>query len=381
MRRTFLTLFPRLVPPAFNKGVGRLAYHFSRDLGWDAGLAYLSLGEVTTPPWYAQQVAASHLGATTLDARGQHLLAQLRHLTRHGRSVDLLNLYDLRPESLIIASWYKQLNPRGRVFIKTDMDQRAVDMLLAPSTRGRLYLKLLEHSAVDFFTVETRRIHDQVAPLFEAMGKPLHIVPIGVDPPPVEALDEALTRKERLIVAVGRTGSQQKHNELLLEAFLRLPEAQTEGWRVVWIGEDEAGFRPRAEAMLASCPQRREQIVFIDHLHDRAELLDWYSRASVFALSSRWESFGTVLVEGPSLGALPVSTRVGAAMDVTQDGALGFLCPPEDLDAFTQALGQAMSAPQAERERMGRALHAHIEARFSWRGIVTQLAEISAALG
>lgn len=375
MNRTFATLFPRLVPVAFNKGVGRLAYHFAHDLGWRSILAYCDLQPVEAPGWYTNVVETHRLGEVGLEDRRRQFLMLADFLVENSERIDVLNLYDLRWESFGLAALYKSLNPNGVVFIKTDMDQRAVDMLVSGGVKVGLYASAMAYSAVDFFTVETTDIHEQIRPFFEALGKPLHLIPIGFDAA-YEDIQGTMTFKENLVISVGRTGSEQKNNELLLRSVLNLPGHVLKDWTFVWIGEDEGGFRKRARELMKGRNDVEAHVRFVEHVDDRGELLNWYRRARFLAVSSRWESFATVLAEVPYFGAIPITTRVGAAWDVTRGGELGFVVPSEDLGAYSAALLEALMSTEERRRTMGTQIHEHIKRGFSWEGIVTKLQDV-----
>lgn len=374
--RTFATLFSRLEPVAFEKGVGRIAFHFARDLGWNSILAACELKSSPPPEWYTDHVTVHQLGSVTLSQRSTQFTLMAEFLYANAHSIDVLNLYDLRMETYLLSRLYKTLNPKGVVFIKADMDQRAVDMLHTGGTRIGLHRAAIRRSGLDFITVETKTIWSQINDFFATLNLPTYLVPIGFDPPQGELRDD-WEQKQKLIISVGRTGSQQKHNELLLEALLQIPEKEMEGWRVLWIGDDELGFRKRASSRLVSAPGLQGAVDFIDHIWNRDDLYGIYKEASIFALSSRWESFATVLAEVPYFGAYPVSTDVGAARDITQDGRLGRIVPVEDTVLFANALRYAMNLSEEERKMVAEETRSHINEHFTWKAIAKMIESLT----
>lgn len=373
--KTFATLFPRVESVVFNKGVGRIAYHMSKDCGWRAILAYCEHIDSPPPEWYSDTVNVYRLGKVGLHDRRFQVQLLCDFLLDHAASIDMLNLYDLGWETAILAKLYKTLNPDGVVFVKTDMDQRAVDMLVSGNWRSLLYLRAIAAS-VDFVTVETQPILDQVIPIFRRVHLEAYLLPVGFAAEKTIGPDDVSGPRQKTVLAVGRTGSPQKHNELLIEAVSLMSRASRRDLRVVWIGDDELGFRPRAQELLAKYDLDDVQFEFIDHLWDRTALFEWYQTSSVFALTSRWESFATVLSEAAFFGMLIVSTQVGAAMDITQGGRLGFLAPPEDAQAFADALESALTIDPVDAAQIRREIHKYAAHNFTWRSIVQNLTQL-----
>src|SRR5690606_4319288 len=92
----------------------------------------------------------------------------------------------------------------------------------------------------------------------------------------------------------------------------------------------------------------------------------YFSRASVFALSSRWEGFGNVMVEALAVGTPVVATDCpGGPSEILAQGEFGELVLPGDAHALAEALDRCLSTTP-DRER----LRARAEA-FDVDGIAT----------
>ena len=104
----------------------------------------------------------------------------------------------------------------------------------------------------------------------------------------------------------------------------------------------------------------------------RQDVPDLMNAADAFVLSSRWEGFGLVLVEAMSCQLPVVATDSGGPREILNGGKLGHLVPPGDSKALAAAMMKMMSLPEAERQAMGRAGRAYIEANYSLEHVVDQ---------
>ena len=83
----------------------------------------------------------------------------------------------------------------------------------------------------------------------------------------------------------------------------------------------------------------RDSVVFFTGLKADNELAGILAAADFSVVSSRYETFGTVLIESLACGIPVVTTNVGIAPEVINTGN-GILVPPGDETVMTEALGQ-----------------------------------------
>ena len=134
----------------------------------------------------------------------------------------------------------------------------------------------------------------------------------------------------KVVLAAGRL-NHQKGFDSLIDAWARVEPGHPD-WtlRICGDGEDEAALRERVAA------------AGLQHVEMPGACSDMgaeMSRASVFALSSRFEGFPLVLCEAMTKGMAPVSfdCPTGPA-EMIDDGRSGLLVPLGDVDAFAVAL-------------------------------------------
>ena len=101
---------------------------------------------------------------------------------------------------------------------------------------------------------------------------------------------------------------------------------------------------------------------FLGVRHDIAALL---GAADGFVLSSAWEGMPNVVMEALAAATPVVATEVGGVSEVVQAGKSGFLVPPGDANALSQAMRQLMSLSIEQRRQMGMIGRAHVTAHYS----------------
>jgi glycosyltransferase involved in cell wall biosynthesis len=95
---------------------------------------------------------------------------------------------------------------------------------------------------------------------------------------------------------------------------------------------------------------------------NQSELPAWYSVADVFVLPSEDEPWGLSVNEAMSVGVpVVVSTDVGAAYDLVEEGRTGYIFPTRDIQKLYEALARVLADPKS-RQQMGTAAAAKLDA-------------------
>ena len=136
-----------------------------------------------------------------------------------------------------------------------------------------------------------------------------------------------------MVVAAGRL-VRQKGFDILLHAFAGM---RSGGARLAILGEgpERAGLWKLAGELGVS-----GRLIMPGHVADPAP---WFAHAAAFALSSRWEGFGHVLVEAMACG-VPVAAFEcpHGPTDILDHEETGLLLPPEDPLALSEALDRLL---------------------------------------
>lgn len=166
----------------------------------------------------------------------------------------------------------------------------------------------------------------------------------------------------RMVLAAGRL-TRAKGFDLLLESWAML-EADFPDWKLCIAGDGEE--RQSLERRI------RERGLHNVELPGRAaDMGSLYRQAGLFALPSRDEGFGMVLIEAMAYGRPVVSFACKAGpRDIVTDGENGLLIPAGDCAGFSRGLRRLMGSEQLRRE-MGEQAKLSL-ARFRLQDILDQ---------
>jgi glycosyltransferase involved in cell wall biosynthesis len=109
---------------------------------------------------------------------------------------------------------------------------------------------------------------------------------------------------------------------------------------------------------------RKERVVKLGVLSE-AERRDFYAAIDVFALPSRSDSFGLVLLEAWANGIPCVGYRAGGVAEVIRHGVDGLLVPCGDVAGLAEVLGR-LTADAALRLSLGAAGRQRVERDCTW---------------
>lgn len=237
--------------------------------------------------------------------------------------------------------------------------------LLAPKYLGKKVIKIgQEHKPYDAHTERLQNkikenyhkldyltcLTDRDYAYYKNLNK--HVVKIenGVQMEPQQAL-----LNEKLIISAGRF-SIEKGFDLLLEAFAIVVKKHPD-WKLVIFGEG-------AEH------EKMKNIIVERALYNNVKLMpksnqlsEEMRKASIYALSSRYESFGMVVVEAMALGVPCVSFSCAGPSEIIRHNEDGILVPNEDIELFAAGLNELIE-DEEKRKRLGAQARKNIE-RYS----------------
>jgi alpha-maltose-1-phosphate synthase len=187
------------------------------------------------------------------------------------------------------------------------------------------------------------------------------------------------------VLFVGRI-TRQKGVTHLVEAIRYLPrDTQV----VLCAGapdtpEIAAEMRKKVEEARALNPN----VVWIEKMVTKPEVIQLYSNASVFCCPSVYEPFGIINLEAMACRAPVVASATGGILEVVVDGVTGYLVPfdqdpvttfPSNPDKFARDLAEKISdllADPEKAQRFGEAGRKRVEETFAWSAIADQTIEL-----
>ena len=211
-------------------------------------------------------------------------------------------------------------HPLGRAIVKgiTRKAYRSADCFLANShemARG-----LQQRLALDGDRVRVIQNPIDVARVQRLAREPLRDAP-----------------KRPFILNVGRLEYQKGH-DVLLKAFAASEAARDLDLVILGKGSLEGELKRLAGELGVA-----DRVIFPGFIPNPWA---WLARAKLFALSSRWEGFPSVVAEALACGtpALVTSCDFGPA-EVVEHGQSGWVVPPDSVEAFGSAMDQLLRRP------------------------------------
>jgi glycosyltransferase involved in cell wall biosynthesis len=172
----------------------------------------------------------------------------------------------------------------------------------------------------------------------------------------------------RILLCLARFHAK-KGLDTLLSALALLPSDVH-----LWLaGEGELEPALRAQAASLDVAERAH---FLGWRQDRGALL---RAADVLAVPSRYEPFGTVVIEGWAAGVPVVAARATGPEGTIADGETGLLVPIDDAPALAGAIARLLDDPALARGIATRAAAA-LEARYAQGAVVSAWLDLYARM-
>ena len=351
------------------------AYYLARDCGWVSTVAYFGSADLHFDPFerYCRLIRISEESVY----KKQVILGK-KFAAKSAKSTDVLMLVHYGTASYATARVAKEHNSNLLAYCKLDMSDGGFAHFNAQTPWRRLMQigEQIKSRPIDLFTVESRYFCDvlQQQPVFRKKQR-LFYLPNGVSEVGINLAGLDAMPKEKLVVTIGRIGTEQKNNELFLNALRKLyddcPNLMRE-WRFLLIGPYTAEFERKLRDLHRDVPSSFDHVRLTGNMDTRQELYTFYARASILCMTSVWESFGIATVEGMYFGCCPVITGYGSvAHDQIPAGARWGKIVESSGCAVAQALRDLME--QDNLQELQSACKRYARMTFSYHALSKKL--------
>ena len=316
----------------------------------------------------------------------QGLVAFRRFFQRHARDYDVVHAVGLGPEFFLNLPALK----RAGLPVVFEMVLLGSD---DPTTIGRYRLGKLQVGLARRHVDLWSALSGAFLPSLEAAGIPrdrCRVIYSGVDTSEYRPRSESerrelrarleLPAEGRVVVSVGSL-LHRKGMDRLLEAWACSQPVVGRDVLLVVGPTREAEGLPASEVAHSTELQRRAQapdLAGTVRFEGRREgVVDYMAVADLFALLSRREGLGAVILEALASGVpCLVSPLDGIGAEVLAEGETGFVVPePDDAERVGKLLSSVLADPE-RRAAMGRAGRIEAERRFSMEARADALSEL-----
>lgn len=145
---------------------------------------------------------------------------------------------------------------------------------------------------------------------------------------------EEIQNKEKLVIFI--YSNPAKRANLLLQIWKKIEEdSRFDDWKIEFIGEGE-GFK---QIKQKSTKFKFKRFQFTGYKNT----YPYYKRASMMLMTSKYEGWPMVLMEGQQMGVVPVSfNSFESITDIINDGENGIIIPNNDIEKFVSGMKELM---------------------------------------
>jgi glycosyltransferase involved in cell wall biosynthesis len=209
----------------------------------------------------------------------------------------------------------------------------------------------------------------------------IDIIPCGTDIERLGAIDRQTARQQlnipaeaKVVLYVGRF-DRRKGIETLVRAIAKSNLRGNADLRLIIAGgyrpgESDGIERDRIEGIVKELGI--ESLTTFPGRLTESDLPIYYAAANVCVVPSHYEPFGLVAIEAMACRTPVVASKVGGLQFTVIPEVTGLLAPPQDEDAFAQAIDRILSNP-AWGDHLGQMARQRVELALSWDSVASRL--------
>lgn len=325
-KKKFVTIFEKCENVHLIKDVGQIPYMFYKYFNCDSTIVTVKNSKRYT--YLDTDVKGLEIKFIPKIKLSRYNLSTIFYIILNAKKIDILHLMHNKEHNFLYSILYKLFNSNGHVFIKSDISYNGLisyNGIVPEKKRKYFFRRFLFNKAIkkiDTISIESKDGYEFLQHRYPKYMSKFFYLSNSVD---LEAFYEKqskleYTKKENIILTVGRIGAVEKRNELLLNAIKSL---DLESWKVIFIGPIKEDFKRTIEKFFLKNPHLSDSVIFKGEVIDRKQLLEYYAKSKVFCLTSKAESFGLVFLEAMAYGNYILTTKVSSANLVTNNEEYG----------------------------------------------------------
>jgi glycosyltransferase involved in cell wall biosynthesis len=401
MTTRFVTIVTHAENMELRKDPGQIPYQLFRLAGYQSTLvtyfypleqnlaspAYPAAGPETildSYPFLLTEVPGLKMKFLVRRGRGRfYERAVYEYLVNNAKEIDVLNLFHFNTENIFYGFLYKLKNPKGKIYLKLDIDLvyyrsrahffntggfKPVRIFLWHKLFFPLFFKLTHTVSAEYATGLA-----YFRARFKVPAKKMMLLKNGVDSDRIARYiprSKPFDEKENAIITVGRIGSKQKNNEMLLDALSRVSLGN---WKVYFIGSVTENFQSHIARFYKENPGKRDQVIFTGAVLSPEVLYEYYNKAKIFCLTSTDEGFPLSACEAAFFGNyLLLTDRIDCFDELTDYGNYGKKIGLNQVAELADCLQQFVLNAEMLRECCEN-MRAYALSNLSWQAIIPQL--------
>lgn len=243
-------------------------------------------------------------------------------LRKNAGKIDVLFIYHAIMRSFAWGLIYKLFNPSGKIYLK-------FDGYPTKKGRGNFWKRLCYNWLVSRADCVSTELEGNAEILSREWGRKIIWIPNPAKPSELNEF-RPFSRRSNVILYAGRL-EHEKGSHTLLEAFAKI-SCHIPNWTLKLAGAVKdtdivSGFT-------AEYPGLKGRVIFTGEIRDRAELIETYRDAKIFAFPSRHESFGIALTEAMMQGNFAVVSRIPTNEYLTDNYKFALSSEVDDVDGL-----------------------------------------------
>ncbi|MEA3383853.1 MAG: glycosyltransferase [Campylobacterota bacterium] len=178
---------------------------------------------------------------------------------------------------------------------------------------------------------------------------------------------EESLQKDFLFINIANL-NKNKNQILLIRAFAKVfSENKNVRLSILGSGSEYKNLQSEIYAL-----NMQEQIKLFGFA-PRKQVLEELQKSDAFVLSSKYETFGVVVIEAMSCGLPVIATKCGGPESIVENDELGILVENDDLEELSKAMKDMY---ENRTDYVGDKIRAHVVEKFSQKAVASKLIDI-----